>query len=80
MCILGRTYDPDAVSEAQGGLQSCQGASSILSNQYFGHEEEDKLGGGDQGNEAEPVSRSEGIVDVIEVAYKALVSLARRNG
>lgn len=43
------SYDPTAVNEAQSRLQSFQGATSISSNQYFGREEEEELGGGDRG-------------------------------
>lgn len=39
------SYDPATVSEAQTRLQTFQGASSISSNQYFGREEEEDLGG-----------------------------------
>ncbi|PCH40470.1 ArfGap-domain-containing protein [Wolfiporia cocos MD-104 SS10] len=39
-------YDPTAVGEAQTRLQSFQGATSISSNQYFGREEEEEMGGG----------------------------------
>jgi ADP-ribosylation factor GTPase-activating protein 2/3 len=46
------SYDPDAVREAQGRLQSFQGATSISSNQYFGRdeEEEQQRGGGHDGS------------------------------
>lgn len=44
-------YDPSAVNEAQQRLQGFQGATSISSNQYFGREEEDDMGGSGGGSE-----------------------------
>ncbi|KAG6905508.1 hypothetical protein DXG01_002292 [Tephrocybe rancida] len=38
-------YDPNAVNEAQTRLQNFRGATAISSNQYFGREEEEELGG-----------------------------------
>jgi len=55
ICSSARdSYDPDQVREAQTRLQAFQGATSISSNQYFGHDEEgglrDDAGGGLLGN------------------------------
>lgn len=36
-----KTYDPNAVAEAQTRLQSFQGATAISSNAYFGRDEEE---------------------------------------
>ncbi|KAF8148220.1 hypothetical protein B0H34DRAFT_668752 [Crassisporium funariophilum] len=38
-----KTYDPDAVREAQSRLQSFQGATAISSNQYFGRDDEEEM-------------------------------------
>jgi len=68
-------YDPHVVNEAQGRLQSFQGASSISSNQYFGREEEE--------DEGRPMSADgllgDGSFGNLEVAAKDAIARVMAN-
>ncbi|KAF9811801.1 hypothetical protein IEO21_06413 [Rhodonia placenta] len=70
-------YDPSALNEAQTRLQTFQGASSISSNQYFGREEEEELGGLGPGGDGNLLG--DGTLSGLEMAAKDAIQKVLAN-
>ena len=72
--FFGRNdYEPSVVSESQARLAQFQGATSISSNQYFGREEEEDFGSGDNG------MLGDGSLAGLEVAAKDALARVMAN-
>lgn len=73
------SYDPTAIAEAQTRLQSFQGAQSISSNQYFGREEEEEMGGVGGPGGADNGLLGDGTLSGLEMAARDAMSRVLAN-